>query len=308
MKKESNGSRITTVILVLICIALAATVIYKTLSTGETHVRTAAPTTTTVTNVYTEAVTPADFTKTVRLYGKVVNEESDVSAVTTSAGYVTEILVEKGDKVNAGTVLGYIDSSTAGSRFKAAPVEAKVSGTVAEIPAVKGAYMTAGSQFALISPAPDYYISLAVPERYLFDIGIGSEARLLSSIDSSLSTSATVSYIDEEIESSTNSFSVELQPESQKSLRDGMTVTVDLITKKLEGVYTIPMESITAMSDGTYVYVVDGDQARLRKVELGDNNATSYVVLSGLEEGDVVITEGTVSDGTLINAIDRSTK
>lgn len=306
MKTESKGSKITTVIITLICIALAATIIYKTLTGTEAEVRTAPPATTTVANVYADTVTGSEFTKTVRLYGKVENSASDVSAVTSTAGYVTQVLVEKGDVVAAGDILGYIDASTAGSSYKASPVEAKSAGTITDVSAVLGSYLTAGSTFATITPSPDYYISVQVPEKYVFDIAVGSEARLSSSLDSTLSIDAAVDYIDTRVASTTNTFTAELEPASIDGLREGMTITVDLITKKLEGVFVIPMDSVTAMSDGTYAYVIEGGQAKLRKIELGDNNATSYVVLSGLSEGDAVVTEGTVSDGTSVNVLTRS--
>lgn len=306
MKTDSKGSRITTVILLIICIALAATVIYKTLSGTEEVVRTAPPTTTSVTNVYTQTITGTDFTKTVRLYGKVENNTSDVTAVTSTAGYVTEVLVKKGDTVRSGDILGYIDASTAGSSYRRSPVQAKAAGTITDVSAVLGSYLTSGSAFATITPQPDYVITLQVPEKYIFDIAIGSEARLSSSLDSSLHSDASVTYIDTRVASGTNTFTAELIPSSQAGLREGMTLTVDLITKRIAGAFVIPMDSITAMSDGTYVYTVADGQARLRKVELGDNNATSYVVLSGLEEGDVVVTEGTVSDGTSVNVLTRS--
>lgn len=305
MKTDTKGSKIVTVILLLICIALAAAVIYKTITGTETQVRATPPTSSTVANVYTEQIAETTFTKTIRIYGRVENNVEDVASVTQSTGYVTEILVKRGDEVKAGDIIGYTDSSTAGSSYKASPVTAKVDGTITSIEAAQGAYLQAGSSFAIITPEPEYYITLQIPEKYIFDVHVGTKATISSSIDSSLSLNAEVTYIDTRIDSATNTFSAELIPSSSEGLREGMTVTLDLVTKELEGVFTVPATSITAMNDGTYVYTVENNQAKLRKVTTTESNETKYLISEGLSAGDFVVTEGTVSDGTAVNVLTR---
>lgn len=306
MKKRSIGTRIAQVVMTALCIALAAVIAFHFLSPADESVHVAPPSQAASVNVYAERIEGCEFVKTVRLYGKVEDLNDEIAAVTSTSGYVTGVLKKKGDSVKEGDILGYVDASTAGQSFRSSAVRAKVDGTVMDVLVTEGEYITSGSAFATIAEAPEYFIALDIPERYVYDIGEGSEATLTSSITKSMSIPAHVTYVDRRTESGTNTFSAELRPDSSEGLREGMTVTADLVTRRIPSAFVIPMESMVAMSDGTYVYKVEDGKAVLCQVSLGDNNATSYVVTSGLSEGDLVVTDGTVSDGTPVNILTRS--
>ncbi len=104
------------------------------------------------------------------------------------------------------------------------------------------------------------------------------------------------------------------KPETYSPFRPGMTATVDIITTKKENVVAAPISAIVVKTDtsstrkiGTNrdrvtkndaleeekfecVFVKDGDKARIRVVETGIQNDTNIEILSGLEEGDEIIT------------------
>jgi HlyD family secretion protein len=99
------------------------------------------------------------------------------------------------------------------------------------------------------------------------------------------------------------------KPESYSPFRPGMTATVDIITKKRKNVVGVPISAIVIKTDTTgkkrargqktkteveekfeCVFVKIGDEAKLRVVTTGIQNDTNIEILTGLEEGEEVIT------------------
>src|SRR5690554_3776946 len=98
------------------------------------------------------------------------------------------------------------------------------------------------------------------------------------------------------------------KPESYSPFRPGMTATVDIITNKKESVIGVPISSIVVKTDTSdtrkpktnevnsntekfeAVYVKEGDQAKLRVVKTGIQDESNIEILSGLKEGETVIT------------------
>jgi membrane fusion protein (multidrug efflux system) len=90
---------------------------------------------------------------------------------------------------------------------------------------------------------------------------------------------------------------------------DRMLVDGEFVTVILEGAEPvmalgIPRSAILTDQQGNYVYVVDAEKhAQQRRVTLGQSSAGTAVVLTGLREGEPVITEGLqrVRPGVVVN-------
>ena len=100
------------------------------------------------------------------------------------------------------------------------------------------------------------------------------------------------------------------KPDSYSPFRPGMTATVDIITNKRKSIVGVPISAIVIKTDtssgkkrarakGTTtsqeekfecVFVKDGEEAKLRVVTTGIQDDTNIEVLTGLQEGDVIIT------------------
>ncbi len=102
---------------------------------------------------------------------------------------------------------------------------------------------------------------------------------------------------------------LEGKPEFYSPFRPGMTATVDIITNKRAQTVGVPISAIVIKTDTTAskgarvkttvsaelekfecVFVKNGDQANLRVVTTGIQDDTNIEIISGLEEGDVVVT------------------
>ena len=78
-----------------------------------------------------------------------------------------------------------------------------------------------------------------------------------------------------------------------RELFDGEFVTVLLEGVQPITVLAIPRAAVLSDQQGDYVYVVDAqNKAQQRRIQLGQSTPSTAVVTSGLEEGELVISEG----------------
>jgi HlyD family secretion protein len=74
-----------------------------------------------------------------------------------------------------------------------------------------------------------------------------------------------------------------------QSLADGYRVELSIVIWEGEDLLTVPTGALFREGSSWAVFVVDGDEALLRTVELGRRNGLSAEVRAGLEEGERVI-------------------
>ncbi|GBE04277.1 macrolide export protein MacA [bacterium BMS3Abin09] len=93
-------------------------------------------------------------------------------------------------------------------------------------------------------------------------------------------------------------------PEEWKALGDGYRVEAGFILWEAEGVLQVPSSALFRYDDGWAVFVMKGKKALLRKVDLGRRNGLSAQVISGLIEGDTVIThpDSSIKNGTSVTS------
>jgi len=99
------------------------------------------------------------------------------------------------------------------------------------------------------------------------------------------------------------------RPLTYSPFRPGMTATVDVITKKREDIVTAPISAIVVKTDTSStkkdapkkassiekekfecVFVKNGDEAKLKVVTTGIQDDSKIEILTGLEDGDEIIT------------------
>ena len=87
-----------------------------------------------------------------------------------------------------------------------------------------------------------------------------------------------------------------------------MFAKVKLFTSAYKGTFAIGQDSIVSNSDKNYLFVVnDDDTVSKREVTLGKNVDGYYQILSGIEFGETVVTEGmlTLYEGAKVRDIGK---
>jgi len=75
-------------------------------------------------------------------------------------------------------------------------------------------------------------------------------------------------------------------------LKIGSSVTARLTTSKKEDALIVPTSSVLIKDDGKAVFVVQGDMARLKEIQVGLSNEEFVEVIEGLEPGEKIVTIG----------------
>ena len=125
----SRFNKVVTIILVAICVVLAAFIIFRMTSSSDSSqlAMPVAENTSSAVNVSVQSAEIKDFSRISKLNGE-IRRSGDSLAVypdITSSGTVTEILVSRGDTVKAGDTVAYIDPSRPGAVYKISPVVSK---------------------------------------------------------------------------------------------------------------------------------------------------------------------------------------
>ena len=90
-------------------------------------------------------------------------------------------------------------------------------------------------------------------------------------------------------------------------LRPGILMNIDIILDEINDAILIPEKSILTSKDYSYVFVVEKDTAKLRKIITGVSNDGSTQILEGIQFNDLVVTLGheKLKDGSKIKIIDK---
>jgi HlyD family secretion protein len=78
-------------------------------------------------------------------------------------------------------------------------------------------------------------------------------------------------------------------PPEARQLGDGYRVEIRVVTWQEENVLKVPVGALFRQEAQWAVFVVKGDRARVRRVELGQRNNSDAQIVSGLAEGETVV-------------------
>lgn len=77
--------------------------------------------------------------------------------------------------------------------------------------------------------------------------------------------------------------------DAQAGLRPGYSVDLEIVTVAMREVTAVPYEAVVERDGGTWVFVVEGDRAVRRAVEVRRGNELYEEVVSGLRDGEKVV-------------------
>ena len=305
----SKFNKIVTLILVAICVILAAFIIFRMVSTAPDR-QLAAPVAdnaVATVNVSAEPAYTGTFSKVSRLNGE-VRRAGDSIAVYPDAqsGTVTEVLVKRGDRVSVGDTVAYIDPSRPGASYKTSPVIAKVSGIVTDIPVAVGQTVSASQPIITVAGTSDLVVEASVPEKFLGTIAEGMSATMETVAYPGRLYTGTLTYIAPTVDSVTRSSEIEIELTGDTTgLKEGMYIRLNLETEHINDALIVPESALDTYLGDDIVYLADNGTARRVIVTTGSTNGTETVITSGLSEGDMVITAGNVMDGTAISVVNQ---
>ncbi len=179
------------------------------------------------------------------------------------------------------------------------PVHANVSGTVSEIMVEAGDYVKKGSALFKIANLGTVW---AVFDAYENQVSLLKEGQNIDIVTKSYPDkkfNAKISFIDPVLNSSTRTIQVRTVLQNHKGqLKPGMFVagSLELTSKMKDDTMVIPESAVLWTGERSVVYIkADPNNPifEMREITLGDAFNGGYIVLSGLENGDEIVTNGT---------------
>src|SRR5690606_22813102 len=136
-------------------------------------------------------------------------------------------------------------------------------------------------------------IEFSIPERYANQVTVGSPV-FFSNESSGQEVKGQVYAFEPQIDLATRTLKLRAQSANKGSkFLPGMFVKIRFILEVTENALMVPAESVIPELSGYKVFVVgEGGKAEQRTVEIGTRTDTQVQVLSGLNEGDLVLTTG----------------
>ena len=134
-------------------------------------------------------------------------------------------------------------------------------------------------------------IDIKVPENYVGVLKTGLKAEVTSSAYKKI-FNGKIETISSRIDPSTRSILSRIVVDNSNSeIIPGQLMTVKIIYDEIDQI-GVPESAVTIQGNTAFVYTVDIDVVEKRNIEIGKRNFGKVSVLSGLNEGEVVIAEG----------------
>jgi RND family efflux transporter MFP subunit len=189
------------------------------------------------------------------------------------------------------------------------PVESTLSGTILSIPVQEGDTVSTNTVIATVGNLSRTKISTAVPERYLSNLKIGTQAEIRFDAIPGVVFTAKVGEMSPVVDSTSRTLEIKLDLDrTDARILVGMFATIRLVTESRRNVLVVPRASIVLGSGEAQVFVIQNNNTVARRqIELGLEGEEFFEVKSGLVLGDRVVTEGksSVAEGDSVRIVEE---
>lgn len=158
-----------------------------------------------------------------------------------------------------------------------------------------GAIAQAGTEIATISDLSIIKLDFSVPETMLTAIAKGTPISAVSAAFPNRPFNGTIDTIDPVLDPNTRAVKVRaLLPNKDLALKPGMLLTVTIESDPRVAL-SVPELAVVGEGEGRYVFLVgSGDEVKRIPVRTGTRMSGRIEIVSGLEPGQKVVTEGVV--------------
>ena len=167
----------------------------------------------------------------------------------------------------------------------------------------KGNYVAAGQSggLAILTQMQPISVIFTIPQNQLPEVLDELHAKKILPVEAWNSTNTakiadgTTSVLDSEIDTSTGTVRMRaIFPNQDENLFPNQFVNAHLKLKTLKNVLLVPNVAVQTGPSGAFVYVVQADHTvKVQPVVTGISDATDTVILSGVTQGEEVVTDGT---------------
>ncbi len=175
-----------------------------------------------------------------------------------------------------------------------------------------GALVTPGTVITTLDDTRSVYLDFALAEVHLAAVETGQSITARSAAFPGRKFDGVITSLDARVDPVTRALTVRAEiPNPDGALRPGMMMTTQVLLPTRD-VLAAPEIAVTQVGSDSFLFVLDGDQAKQVKVVLGARRRGEVEILDGLDAGTRVVIDGTVKlrDGSRVRdvtAIDTAT-
>lgn len=175
-------------------------------------------------------------------------------------------------------------------------VPAPIDGVVTARSANLGQVIGMGQEMFVVTDLSEVWAVGDLYEQDFASVQVGSAATVSTPAYPGLTLRGRVTYIDPRVEPATRTAKVRVEvPNRDGRLRLGMYLSIAFDTSTGQRVVLVPKAAVQSLGDRQVVFLpAKGEAGKFiqRIVRLGEQRGESQVVLSGLQPGEIVVTEG----------------
>jgi membrane fusion protein (multidrug efflux system) len=247
-----------------------------------------------------------------------LNDDSDVAnlhALQATAGLAETVLKRDRAQLELNAVAqAVVDSDEADLKAKRAQVEQQVAlvakkairapfaGRIGLTSVNPGQYLTPGDKIASLQTVDPIYVDFSVPQERIQALSLGQAVSVATDALPGKAFSGKITAIDSKVDPTTRNVTIEATvSNAKKELLPGMFMRADVATGAVDRHLTVPQTAVTYNPYGVTVFVAAPQKdpsgrevltAQQRFVKTGPTRGDQVAILSGLKEGDQVITSG----------------
>ena len=247
-----------------------------------------------------------------------LNDDSDLAnlhALQATAGLAETVLKRDRAQLELNAVAqAVVDSDEADLKAKRAQVEqqaasvakkairAPFAGRIGLTSVNPGQYLNPGDKIASLQTVDPIYVDFGIPQEQIQAISLGQAVTVTTDALRGKSFTGKITAIDSKVDPTTRNVTIEATVSNAKGeLLPGMFARAEVATGAVERHLTVPQTAVTYNPYGVTVFVAAPQQsasgaetltAQQRFVKTGPTRGDQVAILSGLKEGEQVITSG----------------
>lgn len=158
-----------------------------------------------------------------------------------------------------------------------------------------GSLVSPGQQITTLDDITPIKLDFSVPELFFASLAVGQQVTARSGAYPDRDFTGTIRSIDSRVDPLTRSIMVRAEvPNNEGLLRPGMLLRVQLL-RSVDSVLQLPERAVVPLDTRHFVYVVGDDNiAKERQITIGRRKPGIVEVISGIEPGERVVSDGLV--------------
>lgn len=188
---------------------------------------------------------------------------------------------------------GVVNLSKTSKMHSFSTVTARISGTVISRKINLGQVVQPADELFIVADLSKVYAVAEVPERQIDLIEKGQEVDVLIPSINQKPIKGKLVYISDIVNPETRTVMVRSELSNlNREIKPDMLVSM-LVQSKPIAKLSVPVKSIVRQNDKNYVFVqISSNKYRLREVDVGDDFNGMLAIISGVEEGETIVTDG----------------